>query len=112
MTTPFPRTVSGWMQIIVYTTVIIGAVFAGTAFLLHRSDPPSPQYNQDNNIILERLDSIIETQEDIKSRQDEIRNDLRDLQGDVSGLKSETSELKTNVDWLKRYLPIPQLGAR
>ncbi len=105
MTTPFPKTVSGWMQIIVYTTIIIGAVFAGTAFLLHRTEPPSPQYNQDNNVILERLDSIIETQGDIKNRQDEIRNDIRGLQGDVNSLKNDTSELKTDVDWLKRLLP-------
>ncbi len=94
----FPTTLGGWMQIAVYGTILIGATFGGTAFLLTRN-------SGGDEIILERLNSIIETQGDIKNKQDEIRNDLRDLQGDVDGLKVDTGELKTDVQWLKLLLP-------
>ncbi len=100
MTTPavFPKTVSGWLQIIAYTVAIIGAVFGATAFLINRD-------GGDDRVILELLN-------DVRQEQMEIRNDLRDIKNELGEVQATAKELETNVDWLKRYLPIPQLGAR
>ncbi len=98
MTTPavFPRTLLGWAQLVAICFAIIGGVFGGVAFMITRNAPPV--YSEPSELLLERLDSIIETQ-------GEIRNDIRDLQGDVDNLKVDTGELKTDVQWLKLLLP-------
>ncbi len=100
MTTPavLPRTLLGWAQLIGITFALIGGVFGATAFLLNRGDGG-------NAVILELLN-------DVRQEQMEIRNDLRDIKNELGEVQATAKELETNVDWLKRYLPIPQLGAR
>ena len=95
MTSPLPKTLSGWMQIAVYTTVLIAAVFAGTAFLLNRND------NNDSELLLK----ILNGQDEIRNDIGELKGNVKELKGDVQGLKEDTTELKTDVQWLKLLLP-------